>query len=89
MPPCADKAGVQPLLGDALELTEEMKLRLFAGIAPLGVEQVRGEVVSTVEGRMSLRCSTVRLTPSPMMPEFCVLRRADQLRRQIQNWSRR
>ena len=39
----ADEAGVEPLLGDALELTEEVELRLLAGVAPLGVEQVLGE----------------------------------------------
>ena len=40
----ADEAGVEPLLGDALELAEEVELRLLAGIAPLGVEQPLGEV---------------------------------------------
>jgi hypothetical protein len=45
----ADEAGVEPLLGDALELAEEMELRLFAGIAPLGVEQRLVRWKSTVE----------------------------------------
>ena len=40
----ADEAGVQPLLGDALELAEQVELRLLAGIAPLRVEQALGEV---------------------------------------------
>ena len=34
----ADETGVEPLLGDALELAEEMELRLLAGVAPLRVE---------------------------------------------------
>ena len=40
----AHEAGVEPLLGDALELTEEMELRLFAWIAPFRVEQPLGDV---------------------------------------------
>jgi len=36
----AEKASVKPLFGDALELTEQMKLRFFARIAPLGVKQM-------------------------------------------------
>ena len=40
----ADETGVEPLLGDALELAEQMQLRLLAGIAPLGVEQPLGDV---------------------------------------------
>ena len=40
----ADEAGVEPLLGDALELAEEVELRLLAGIAPFRVEQPVGEV---------------------------------------------
>jgi hypothetical protein len=35
----ADQAGVQPLFGDALELAEQMQLRVLAGVAPFGVEQ--------------------------------------------------
>ena len=38
----ADEAGVEPLLGDALELTEQMELRLLAGVAPFRVEQAAG-----------------------------------------------
>ena len=40
----ADEAGVEPLLGDALELAEEVELRLLAGVAPLRVEQPLGDV---------------------------------------------
>ncbi len=40
----ADEAGVEPLLGDALELTEQVELRLLAGIAPFRVEQALGDV---------------------------------------------
>ena len=40
----ADEAGVEPLLGDALELAEQVELRLLAGIAPFRVEQPLGEV---------------------------------------------
>ena len=36
----ADEAGIEPLLGDPLELAEEVEFGFFAGIAPLGVEQV-------------------------------------------------
>ena len=34
----ADEAGVQPFLGDALELAEEVKLGLLSRVAPLGVK---------------------------------------------------
>ena len=40
----ADETGVEPLLGDALELAEEVELRLLAWIAPFRVEQVLGEL---------------------------------------------
>ena len=40
----ADEAGVEPLLGDALELAEQVELRLLAGVAPLRVEQALREV---------------------------------------------
>ena len=40
----ADEAGVEPLLGDALELAEQVELGLLAGIAPFGVEQALGDV---------------------------------------------
>src|SRR5205809_259839 len=35
----AYEAGIQPLFGDALELTEEVKLRLLAGVAPFRIEK--------------------------------------------------
>ncbi|MEI2623700.1 MAG: hypothetical protein V9G23_07210 [Giesbergeria sp.] len=34
----------QPFLGDALELAEQVQLGVFAGVAPLGVEQALGEL---------------------------------------------
>ena len=40
----ADETRVKPLLGDALELAEEMETRRFAGVAPFGVEQALGDV---------------------------------------------
>ena len=40
----AHEAGVEPLLGDALELTEQVKLRLLAGVAPFRVEQALGDL---------------------------------------------
>ena len=40
----ADEIGIEPLLGDALELTEEVEFRLLAGIAPLGVQQAVGKM---------------------------------------------
>ncbi len=40
----ADEAGVEPLLGDALELAEQMELGLLAGVAPFRVEQALGDV---------------------------------------------
>ena len=38
----AHEAGVEPLLGDALELAEKVELRLLAGVAPFCVEQLLG-----------------------------------------------
>ena len=40
----ADEAGVEPLLGDALELAEEVEFRFLAGVAPFRVEQALGDV---------------------------------------------
>ena len=40
----ADEAGIEPLLGDALELAEQVELRLLAGVAPFRVEQALGDV---------------------------------------------
>ena len=60
----ADEAGVEPLLGDALELAEQVQLRLLAGVAPLGVEQALRQVEERAcDGRMSPRCSRFRSTP--------------------------
>ena len=42
--PLADQVGVEPLLDDALELAEQVELRLLAGVAELGVEQPLGHV---------------------------------------------
>ena len=38
------QAGVEPLLSDTLELTEQMEFRFFAGVAPFGVQQTLGDV---------------------------------------------
>src|SRR5207248_1252805 len=40
----ANEAGIDPLLGDAFELAEEIKLWLLTGIAKLRVEQSLGNV---------------------------------------------
>ena len=40
----ADEAAIEPLSGDALELSEEIELRLFVRVAPLRVEQLPGEM---------------------------------------------
>ena len=40
----ANQAAIKPLFGDALELAEEVQLRLGAGVAPLGVEQALREM---------------------------------------------
>ena len=40
----ADQAGIQPLLGDPLELAEQVQFGLFTGVAPFGVEQTLGEM---------------------------------------------
>ena len=37
------------------------------------------------DGRMSPRCSRFRSTPSPMMPEFRVIGRADEVGRQLEH----
>jgi hypothetical protein len=37
--PLADQIVIEPLLGDALQLSEEVQLWLFAGISPLGVKE--------------------------------------------------
>ena len=68
----ADEAGVEPLLRDALELAEQVELRLLAGVAPLRVEQPlrqveqqrrRPHVLEVLEGQVAvladdaLRCA--------------------------------
>lgn len=40
----AHEAGIEPLLGDALELTEEVEFWLRAGVAPFRVEQALGDL---------------------------------------------
>ena len=40
----ADEAGVEPLLGDALELAEQVHFRIFAGITPFRVKQALREM---------------------------------------------
>jgi len=40
----ADQTGIEPLFGDALELTEQVQLGFFARVTPFGVEQALGEV---------------------------------------------
>ena len=40
---------------------------------------------TSVEGRMSPRCSRFRSTPSPMMPELRVIGRADEVGRQFKD----
>ena len=70
----AHQAGIEPLLGDALELPEQVELGVFAGIAPLGVDQALGQVEEHAwMRRMSPRCSRLSSTPSPMMPSFFVM----------------
>ena len=53
----ADETGVEPLLGDALELAEEVQLRLLAGVAPLRVEQPLREVEDERGRPHVARCS--------------------------------
>ncbi len=38
----ADEASIEPLLRDALELSEQMELGFFAGVAPLGIDEPLG-----------------------------------------------
>ena len=53
----ADETAVEPLLGDALELAEEVEFRLFAGVAPFGVEQVRVSWKTSVRGPHVAQCA--------------------------------
>jgi hypothetical protein len=50
----ADETGIEPLPGDALELAEEVQLRFFARIAPMGVEESAGEMKQ--RRRLSMIC---------------------------------
>ena len=69
----AHKAGIEPLLGDAFELAEEVELRLLAGVAPFRVKQPLGDVEDERGGAHVAQCSRLMSTPSPMMPEFRVM----------------
>lgn len=41
----AAKVAVKPLLSDPLELPEQVQLRVFAGVAPLVHDEMRGQLV--------------------------------------------
>ena len=82
----ADQVGVEPLLGDALELAEEVELGLLAGVAPLRVEQALREVEERPwRAACRSRCSRFRSTPSPMMPGVPRDRRADEVGRELED----
>ena len=81
----ADEAGVEPLLGDALELAEQVELRLFAGVAPLRVEQALGEVEQQRGGphvAQVLEGQVDAFADDPCVPRD---RRADEIGRQLQD----
>ncbi len=69
----AEIAAVQPLARDALELAEQMELRLLAGVAVFGVEQMPGEVEEHGGRAHVVQVFERRSTPSPMMPWFVVI----------------
>ena len=78
-------AFVQPLLDDALQLTEQMQLRLAIGVAPFGEQQMRRELVDDLRRAHSPVCTRLRSTVSPMIPELRVSRGAHQIRRQFEH----
>ena len=81
----ADKATIEPLLGDALELSEEMKLRFVAWIAPLCVEEPLGEMKEKCRAPEVTGVNQIEvhaLTDNPL--DRCA-RRSDQIGRQLQH----
>ena len=57
---------------DALELAEEVQLGFLAGIAPLGVEESLREMEEQRRAAEVEVWTSVRSTPSPMMPSLRV-----------------
>ncbi len=72
-------------LGDAFELAEQMQLWFLARIAPLVSSSRWSDGIGACDWRTSARCLRFRSTSSPMMPALRVMRRADQIGRQIQS----
>ena len=81
----ADEAGIQPILDDAFELAEEVEFSFLAGIAPLGIKQVRSEAVE--HGRRPSIAQMGDGEVHALADDAGVLRLrgAGQLRRQIQD----
>ena len=81
----ADQAGIEPLLGDALQLPEQVELGIFARVAPLGVDQALGQVEQQRGGPHVVQVFQTEF--DALADDAFVLRDggADQIGRQLQD----
>ena len=80
----ADEVPVEPLARDALELAEEVQLWLFAGVAPLGLQQSLGQVEEQGRAAEIAGVDQVQIDPFPDDPLVAGNRWADEIGRQLQ-----
>ena len=72
---------IEPLFGDALELSEEVEFWVLAGVAPLGIDEALGEVEE--EGGGSRTGPGVENRSSTSMPNAPDSFRTDVYKRQL------
>ena len=81
----ADQAAIEPLFGDALELAEQVQLRLCAGVAPLGVKQVLRDVKQQRRAAQVLQVLQAQIDILADNAGVLGVRRADQIRREFEH----
>ena len=81
----ADEARVEPLLRDPLQLTEQVQLRLLAGVAPLLVEQALRQVEEQRRGPNVLEVFDRHVCRFADDALVARVRRTDEIRRQLQH----
>ena len=78
----AHKVLVEPALGDALELTEQVQPRLAVVVAPLSLQQIAGEVVHDSRAARVADGGEVEVGAFAEDPLVARASRTDHLRRQ-------
>ena len=81
----AGKAGIEPLPGNALELSEKMKLRFLARVPPFGIQQPLGEVEQKRGLTNVIRMNQIEVHAFADNPLVCRDGWSDYIRCQFQN----